>query len=385
MAEQLSAGDPNFPAKAAGGGPAPSTSNPQSAPTIYSLASEPASSSSPATRPSAEPRPQIVRTAVQVAPVLSIRRPAPAAPSLSRPAIPARPSYRAEGAICLLVAIGWGIGAQYCYREVGTLMLVNALSGMMRLQEAPPPQPSGPGGVPSGQGMQQSLTLFPPDASRRTGARRVSPRDADAQSQRPVGSEQLRREQDAKRREREAMELTMSMARGEETRLAWAAATFVLTGLILAVALASLFRTTAGRLPPFALLCIVLGASAGGLLVGKYMQPPRAGDTWISWILSITQSRYSWAGHVMIAALTAVIAGLFALRPTSDPRRWLMGAVVFMFIGTFLTLAGISALETYGGFPPLPAWHYAVVAAGQSFFAWVLMVMLHWRHPLGSR
>ncbi len=285
--------------------------------------------------------------------------------------------------VCLLVAIGWGIGAQYCYNEVGTLMLLNALSGVARLQA--PPLPDGPGGVPAGQGMQQSLTLFPPDPTRSAGSRRMSPRDSDAHSQRMAGADRLRQEQQAKRREREAIEFSMMLARGEETRIGWAMATFVLTGLIAAVAIACVFRTTAGRLPPFALLCIGLGVGIGGLVFGKYIRPPVVDDSWRSWLIAITQSRYSWVGHLTVAALPAVVAGLFALRPTSDPRRWLMAAVVVMFVGTFLTLAGISALETYGGFPPLPAWHYAVVAAGQSFFAWVLMVMLHWRHPLGSR
>src|SRR5262245_17515653 len=127
MAEQLSAGDPNLPAKSAGGGHVVPGSNPQSAPTIYSLSGESPGGPSPGSRGPGDPRSQIARTAVQVAPVLSIRRPAPAVQAVTRPAIPVRPSYRAEGVICLLVAIGWGIGAQYCYSEVGTLMLLNAL------------------------------------------------------------------------------------------------------------------------------------------------------------------------------------------------------------------------------------------------------------------
>lgn len=328
----------------------------------------------------------MMRTAVQVAPALSLRRPSATPSPMPRTGAPPRRSYRVEGVICLVVAIAWGFAAQFCYREIGTLMLFNALSGVMKLQESPPAL-HGPGGVPPARGVQQSLTWFPPATPGGPATRTTSPLEADLATQPRSVRTPARVESEQQRQALAARQLEESIAVGETTRITWAVATFVFAGLIGAAGLAGAFRTTAGRLPPFALLAITLGACVGGLAVMR-LSKPHEGETLLNhliWVASITQTRYSWAGHLTLASLTALLACLFALRPTSDPRRWLIAAVVFMFLGTFLTLAGISALESFGRFPPLPAWHYAVVAAGQSFFAWVLMIMLNWRHPAQGR
>src|SRR5262249_28554758 len=142
--------------------------------------------------------------------------------------------------------------------------------------------------------------------------------------------------------QREAEEALRAITAAELTRIAWTITTFAIIGLALAAGTCALCRTTAARLPPFAVVCIGLGAGIPGLAIARYSRPVQEGSTWIDWITSTTQSKYAWAGHSTVACLIAVTCELVALRPTADPRRWLLAAMFAMFIGTLLTLGGIS-------------------------------------------
>lgn len=320
-------------------------------------------------------------------PATIANRPAPATGRPpSRPTAAARPSYRAEGFVCLLAMIVWAAAGQWLFQWVGTMSLMNMMGASMSLMfepQRPADGPRGPGGIEPARGQQQATQLLPPNSPASVRQNRFqSPRtlDLDAPGQAASIPPPDPREAEAARMRRlEALNRAAGVA--EATRLIWAVVTSILIGLMLAAALAALFRTTTARLPPFALISIALGACLAGLAVWRLARPVPDSETWLTWTVGITQSSFSWAGHLALALLIAVLASLFSLRPTSDPRRWLTWSAVIMLLGTMLTLAGIAVLQNQGGFPPLPNWTFCVVAFCQSIFAFLMLMLLRLRHP----
>lgn len=305
-----------------------------------------------------------------------------------------RQSYRFEGIVCLLVAVGWVIAAQRAYNWVGTLILCDLVSkGMSQMQ---PPNASmaatgvGPGGLAPGRGAAQTFSIFPP----------INPRkniDTDvAHTGRPQPVQIQGENPNAKRAEA----MTRAIGFAEGTRAAWTLLMYAFAGVIAVAGIAACFRTTASRLPPFALICIGLGICVGALigLQGARAASISAATTqpaWqqlitllriaAAWILGTLQDRYAWVAFLAAGCFIAVLCGLAALRPTSNPRRWIIAAVTVIFLGTAGSLAAISILEQMADFPPLAIRAIIAVAAGQSFFAWLLLSLLHLRHPANTK
>lgn len=310
----------------------------------------------------------------------------------SSPAI--RQSYRVEGVVCLLVAVGWVVAAQRAYNWVGTLILCDLVSkGMSQMQ---PPNASmaatgvGPGGLAPGRGAAQTFSIFPPINPRRT----IDTDVGHTGRSQPV---QIQGE-DPNTKRAEAMTRAIGFAEG--TRAVWTLLMFAFAGVIAVAGIAASFRTTASRLPPFALICIGLGICVGALigLQGARAASISAATTQpalqqlvtslrvaVAWILGTLQDKYAWVAFLAVGSFIAAVCGLAALRPTSNPKRWIMAAIVVIFIGTAASLAGISVLERQADFPPLAVGAIGAVAAGQSFFAWVLLSLLHLRHPANAK
>jgi hypothetical protein len=298
-----------------------------------------------------------------------------------------RPSYRAEGFVCLLAVVVWAVAGQWLFQWVGTMSLMNMMGASMSLMfepQRPTAGPRGPGGIEPARGQQQATNLLPPNAPANARQNRFQPpRNMDLESPgqaTPTASPDPREAEAIRVRRLEALNRAAGIA--EATRLTWAVLTSMLIGLMLASALAALFRTTTTRLPPLAIISAALGACLAGLAVARLARPMPDSETWLTWTVGITQSSFSWAGHLAVALLMAVLASLFSLRPTSDPRRWLTWSVVVMLLGTMLTLAGIAVLQNQGGFPPLPNWTFCVVAFCQSIFAFLVLMLLRLRHPI---
>jgi len=326
----------------------------------------------------------------------AVQAPGRAAPPGYRPAPVRRPpqavrqSYRLEGVICLIVAVGWVIAAQRAYNWVGTLILCDLVSkGMSQMQSPNASQAAsgvGPGGLAPGRGAAQTFSIFPP----------INPRsniDTDlGHPARPQPVQIQGEDPNAKRGEA----ITRAIGFAEGTRAVWTLLMYAFGGVIAVAGIAACFRTTASRLPPFAVSCVGLGICVGALigLQGARTASISAATTqpaWqqfltilrvaVAWTLGTLQDKYAWVAFLAVGSFIAVVCGLAALRPTSNPRRWIVAAIVVIFLGTAGSLAAISILERKAEFPPLAVGAVIVVAAGQSFFAWVLLSMLHLRHP----
>lgn len=330
----------------------------------------------------------------------AIAAPGRAAPPGYRPAATRRPpqairqSYRFEGVICLIVAVAWVFAAQRAYNWVGTLILCDLVSkGMSQMQ---PPNASmaatgvGPGGLAPGRGAAQTFSIFPPINPRRS-------IDTDlGNTGRPQPVQLQGEDPNAKRAE--AMARAIGFAEG--TRAVWTLLMYAFAGVIAVAGIAACFRTTASRLPPFAFICIALGICIGALigLQGARAASISAATTqpaWqqlitflrvaAAWILGTLQDKNAWVAFLALGCFVAVLCGLAALRPTSNPKRWIVAAIVVIFLGTAGSLAAISVLERQADFPPLAVGAIGGVAAGQSFFAWVLLSLLHLRHPAAAK
>ncbi len=311
-----------------------------------------------------------------------------------RPPQAIRQSYRLEGIICLLVAVGWVFAAHRIYNWVGTLILCDSLSkGMSLMQSSNVPQAAtgvGPGGLAPARGVQQSFSIFPPINPRRTVNTDLEP----SVRPQPVGIQG----DDPNARRADAMRRAIGFAEG--TRAVWTLLMFALAGVIAVAGISAAFRTTATRLPPFAIVCIGLGVCVGALIglqgaqiaaISPATAQPAVAQLLLSlrvaaaWVLGTLQDKYAWVAFLAIGCFVAVICGFAALRPTSNPKRWLIAAITVIFVGTGASLAGISVLERQADFPPLAVGAIGGVAAGQSFFAWVLLSMLHLRHPAAAK
>ncbi|MCK6484143.1 MAG: hypothetical protein L6R00_08425 [Phycisphaerae bacterium] len=177
----------------------------------------------------------------------------------------------------------------------------------------------------------------------------------------------------------------------EPTRLIWAALTALLIGVIgasgvaLVLPMPSQGFSRARRVVPWLL---VAGGLFGLVLMLRSCWRPREVWTEAALIagLRLTQSRYVWAAMLFLALLAMGLAASRAWRGRARIRTWMNVAVAAAFLGTFVTLAAISVLIHYAGFPPLPVWMYGVVALSQSALGWILLwSMLYLPHDEAPR
>lgn len=330
-----------------------------------SMGLAPSSAAAASGRPAAEPYPLLGESRARMAASAVVPRvPAP------RPAVPRR-SYRAEGCVCLLVAAAWAIGAQVVYDRVGTIIFMRginqALATGLSQMPAPGTEPGAYG--PRGGTPPRRPTLFPTDVPPMRSNAVVTP-PAVPPNAYVTGSGA------APTRSSRGLEPIQA----EATRVAWAILTYAIIGLLVIGGLAGLVRTTARRMPIYAMVCVTFGICAGALAAWRIARPSLQHDGWQGWLdhalFIATQSRVSWAWHLMIASGAATLVGMFALRPDRSPRGWLMASAIGMIAATLLTLLGISVLETFARLPAMPSWVYVCVAFAQSLFGWLIMLML---------
>ncbi len=310
------------------------------------------------------------------------RRPAP-------PSWPLRGERRllpvAAGWLCLLVAAGWGWGADALNSELSVRILMRYLNAAAQMIDADaPPRSPQEAGESAGPVRSNRLNIFPPvgpPVQRPTPSLqlRPSPPPGTAAPSTPTpmhvvadagagGAHPPRGPLDAQREFERVIW-------ADCTRTGWTAVTYLLIGVI---AMAGIMLTVTGagpRLAVFGLISMVLGATIAGLTLFLLHRSPLRDRAWIDWAFDLTQGRHAWAWHVCLATAAAFVAGLWALRPDASPRRWILVAAGAMIVATFASLLGVSLLETYSRFPPLRGWQYAVLSVGQSFVAWVLLLM----------
>jgi hypothetical protein len=121
----------------------------------------------------------------------------------------------------------------------------------------------------------------------------------------------------------------------------------------------------------------VLWMALGVGTTALWMVWPRNPDQgWDGWIAAWRFSRY----HVYVFWLafigTMALASPWALRRGGSNGGWMHASVAAIFLGTCASIVGVAVLIQFGRFPPLPAWVYGVLAAGQSSLAWAILLQV---------
>lgn len=151
----------------------------------------------------------------------------------------------------------------------------------------------------------------------------------------------------------------------------WMYLTAILAGVIGVAGLRMLLAGPAGRIWVSYALWLTFGIALTALW---FADPKEPAQPWQSWLSDWTQSRYKLHVAWLFFVGAAAVAGSWAMPPLSRLDRWMNAAMICPFVGTALSLIGVSILIYRGGFAPLPVWTYIVIAAGQSSLAWVLMM-----------
>ena len=82
---------------------------------------------------------------------------------------------------------------------------------------------------------------------------------------------------------------------------------------------------------------------------------------------------------LMVAALTAAVFGVWALRWNSRYDTWLYMAASMVFLGTLASFGALAVMIKYSFLEPLPITSYIALAIGQSSLMWVLLLHVNFR------
>jgi hypothetical protein len=157
----------------------------------------------------------------------------------------------------------------------------------------------------------------------------------------------------------------------EVTPLAWMLLTAIFAGVIAVCGVRMMAQSSpAQSILRFATWILFISA----LVVVVYNWPREAGQPWEKWALSFRYSRQHIWGLWVIFLGSAAVVGNWALHRGSQMTSWAYAAAGCIFLGTASTLVGAALLICYGGFPQLPTWTYAMIAALQSSMAWALLI-----------
>lgn len=97
----------------------------------------------------------------------------------------------------------------------------------------------------------------------------------------------------------------------------------------------------------------------------------------------IEATAHIWMAFMGLIAFLILVSGIVAALGRSTGRRWHLATAVAVLAGTLATFAGIFALVRWGQFPPMRIRDYLIIAAVQSFYAWIL-IPLFLRRPIRS-
>jgi hypothetical protein len=270
--------------------------------------------------------------------------------------------YRAmgTGALSVAFALAWMLLGCGFYDSLRTLSLERLVADLGTAANMSPLTNMG-------------LPLAASDPSSPTGSSRATPRrlarhrgqPARGLSTAPPTKEQLAAAEDAAR-------ATVRRTTWRELLLpAWMYVTAILAGVIAVAGLRMLLAGPPGRIWVSYALWLTFGIALAALW---FADPKEPAQPWQSWLSGWTQSRYKLHVAWLFFIGAAAVAGSWAMQPLSRQDRWMNAAMICPFIGTALSLIGVSGLIFRGGFAPLPVWIYIVIAAGQSSLAWVLMM-----------
>lgn len=158
----------------------------------------------------------------------------------------------------------------------------------------------------------------------------------------------------------------------ETTIVSWTFLMALLAGVIAAAGLAWMSRDPTYRRTALAGLCVATVILAVWLWSRN---PLVGGQNWKGWLIDWGFQRSLKAqAAVFIAVVSCTLCGVFALSRGSRASTWRALSIAAILAGTLASLAAVAILIHSGGFSPLPTWTYAVIAVGQSWLAWALLL-----------
>ncbi|MEK6643451.1 MAG: hypothetical protein AABZ08_06035 [Planctomycetota bacterium] len=276
------------------------------------------------------------------------------------------------GALTTLFAVVWMCVGLGMYQSVGTMALVhggyNALGGAMA--------PLNGMGLPIGPMVSPTRPT-----STQVNNATASSGIASSMENATANMELNRLNADAMRASKKArlteQELMAQLLRdsgpsliGDLAVYGWMLLTSVFAGVLAVCGLRMVSEHVGYRYFCFGL--VWAGLLAGGVALAMAW-PKESGQAWEKWLAAFRYGRHHEYVFWLVFVGTMGFAGIWALVTSPRAASWTNLAVAAILLGTATSLVAAAILIRFGGFPPLPVWVYAIVAAGQSSLAWVLL------------
>lgn len=261
------------------------------------------------------------------------------------------------GGLSMAMALGWMISGMAIYHSLGSMSLVRSISDVAASSGQRRVDPLANMGMPVGQ-------AAPPragDSNLRTGRWPVpaSPPEVGEQN---VASRGFVFDTSARQ----------ALIR-EITPMALMFLTAVLAGLLAVAGFNLLSDHGAYRCLVHSALWFGFGIGLTALL---WVWPRDPDRSWEAWCASWRMSRYHAHSIWLLFVGTMALASMFAMTRERRASTWVHLGAAASFVGTAASLATLAILIYFGGFSPLPAWVYIVVAVIQSSMGWILLTNL---------